>query len=652
MSQPANEKTNRPPSRIFLRWLICLAASIALVAAVDMSTPKPSRPAFWVEYIGALLLSLVFLGPWYFIGWCRSWQNLRRVLLGGAVLGTLVAIFYTEEYWRGKHAWDNYRHELEAKGAVLDWEKFIPAPVPDDQNFFMTSSNIRIRFVKAQNDAQIAAQTNLTWLNASYKDFPSQRFSSTNAPVMADLIVVPLAMFTTNTVASLSLSLDDSNRAEKIQGVIRATLGRCVNGAAGFRFSEFDLGHRQPARILLAADVVPSVAEFKNLIPSDLATNIGRLQLEPTADPKMFQVKLIADTTTPAAEYLRWSDQFAPAFDEIREALKRPYAMVPGDYSEPYLMPIPNFVTMRWLAQTLAQRVQCHILIGEPGKALPDLTLMHDVCRILEHQPTGRPMTLVEAMINVAITGLYTETVKNGLRNHCWNEAELATLQAQLKEDNLRPYLIEAFRDERVHTVRLGERANFEKLLNGELFGYHQKRPLLENLGAHMAFGLIPQGWIFQNLKLAVKLNQNLIESTDESSAQISPKKIESAMREMKSVTEHRTPFNLLASISVPNFTKAFQTFAYNQTMANETQIVCALERYHLARGGYPESLEYLVPQFMDKIPGDVISVEGLHYRRTNTGSFILYSVGWNETDDDGRPGSLNDPKNGDWVWQ
>ena len=61
---------------------------------------------------------------------------LRRVLITLAVLATLVAVFYTEEDWRGKRAWENYKHEWEAKGEKFDWQSFVPPSVPDDQNFF------------------------------------------------------------------------------------------------------------------------------------------------------------------------------------------------------------------------------------------------------------------------------------------------------------------------------------------------------------------------------------------------------------------------------------------------------------------------------------------------------------------------------------
>jgi len=45
-----------------------------------------------------------------------------------------------------------------------------------------------------------------------------------------------------------------------------------------------------------------------------------------------------------------------------------------------------------------------------------------------------------------------------------------------------------------------------------------------------------------------------------------------------------------------------------------------------------------------------------LHYRRTDDGQFVLYSVGWNETDDGGEvaftSGGSVDVNTGDWVWR
>ena len=74
--------------------------------------------------------------PTPFIQRLFSWQRLRRALFVAACLATLIALFYAVENWRGRHAWEKCRRELEAKGEVLDWDAYIPPPVSDEQNIF------------------------------------------------------------------------------------------------------------------------------------------------------------------------------------------------------------------------------------------------------------------------------------------------------------------------------------------------------------------------------------------------------------------------------------------------------------------------------------------------------------------------------------
>jgi len=76
------------------------------------------------------------------------------------------------------------------------------------------------------------------------------------------------------------------------------------------------------------------------------------------------------------------------------------------------------------------------------------------------------------------------------------------------------------------------------------------------------------------------------------------------------------------------------------------------LERYRLAQGEYPGTLDALAPRFIDTIPHDIIGGGALHYHRADGNTFSLYSMGWNGHDDGGARGSETYPfTNGDWVW-
>jgi hypothetical protein len=162
----------------------------------------------------------------------------------------------------------------------------------------------------------------------------------------------------------------------------------------------------------------------------------------------------------------------------------------------------------------------------------------------------------------------------------------------------------------------------------------------------------MPSGWVYQNMVTIAKLDDKRFDGFDFENRTILPNKVEGQSHAVENVLHHSSPYTFLADIGALDVAKAFQTLAYNQTLANEAQIVCALEHYHLAHSEYPETLDALAPQFIEKIPHDIIGGQPLHYRRTNDGKFLLYSVGWNEKDDGGSSGTLAEVKIGDWVWK
>jgi len=464
-------------------------------------------------------------------------SNARRaiIVLGGFAL--LIALFYAEEDCRGWRAWKNCKRELEAKGAVLDWDKFIPPPVPDDQNFF-TALKMQEWFVR-----------------------PDWRHSSLT-----------------------------NELAERLKNEKTSWFGE---------------------------------------------------------DSK---IKTDAD----AKDYLAWSDQFQSDFDLIRGALKRPYARMDGDYSDPFAKPDLDFITIRAVAQTLAQRAHCHLLLNQPEEALNELTLVHDMCRLMQSSSSDKPLTLVSTLINVAVIGLYVNIIAEGLQPHTWQEPQLVAFQEQLKSINLALAFARSF-DLEAADMYWTLKSLFRKYPNDPSLWQdlkHYRLPWLK---------WVPHGWVYQNMITTVKMDDKQRDGFDFESGIILPNKMESSQVEIRNALKHSSPYNFFVVMidAEPHFLKGWQTTAHNQTLANEAQIVCALERYRLAVGQYPETLDALSPQFIEKLPHDIIGGQPLIYRRIDppsqgsvaaSGKFLLYSVGWNEMDDGGTSSDKMDQ--GDWVWQ
>lgn len=341
-----------------------------------------------------------------------------------------------------------------------------------------------------------------------------------------------------------------------------------------------------------------------------------------------------------AMAYMNWSDQFNPDFDLIRDALKRPYVRMDGNYSRPFEEPTVNFVTLRSLSQVLAQRAKCDLLLRQPDKALNEVIFLNHSRQILEFPPSGKPMILVNAMINVAIAGLYANTIANGLQAHRWQEAQLTILQEQLRQINLLPVLVNSIQTENAGSYELIDSDLLHRVRGSGIRAYFER------------------GLLLQNLVTITKFDQQIIDTINLTNNIVSPHKLDDLSVQIGSLSKHSYwPGNALAAIAIPNFTKAWQVTAHNQTLINETQIACALERYRLAHGQYPDILTALSPQFIATIPHDIIGGQPLHYSRKSDGTFLLYSVGWNETDDGGVPtphdkfGMITNYMAGDWVW-
>ena len=60
-----------------------------------------------------------------------------------------------------------------------------------------------------------------------------------------------------------------------------------------------------------------------------------------------------------------------------------------------------------------------------------------------------------------------------------------------------------------------------------------------------------------------------------------------------------------------------------------------AVERYRLARGRLPGTLQELVPDFLESVAQDPFDGQQLRYRRRDSG-YVIYSIGQDLTDNQG----------------
>ena len=390
----------------------------------------------------------------------------------------------------------------------------------------------------------------------------------------------------------------------------------------------------QPAQILLRCQTAPLEKELQEFLPdSVIQANAGLpervLKFESDGDGSY---RVTMPRLAKASDYLAWSDGLEPQFALLIHAAPAAsvFAVANGFYTNPNTVPNVNFICVRNVAQTLGARAQCHLLLGQPEDALDDLTLIRDFCRrILAGQ---HPATIFSAMVNQAVFGLYAGQIGGGLRLQAWREPQLTALQEQLKTIDVIGPVKEAFTLEAVIMHRA-----FESVPSAGMV----KQTALARL--------YPNGWGYQHLATRLNLDFGRLSCFDTANQVIFADKVVAASKQAGAL-DHGA-YGFVASLGQANFERACQLTAHNQTEIVEALTACALERFRLAHGEYPENLDALVPQFLETIPNDVIGGAPLHYRRATGGTFVLYSVGWNGRDDGGVRGQPFPSTDGDWVW-
>lgn len=91
----------------------------------------------------------------------------------------------------------------------------------------------------------------------------------------------------------------------------------------------------------------------------------------------------------------------------------------------------------------------------------------------------------------------------------------------------------------------------------------------------------------------------------------------------------------MVPKVLMPSFARGAVIHARLIAVIHATRIAVAAERYRLANGAWPKSLQVLVPKYLDKVPVDPFDRKPMRYKITERG-LLIYSVYENKKDDGG----------------
>jgi hypothetical protein len=345
----------------------------------------------------------------------------------------------------------------------------------------------------------------------------------------------------------------------------------------------------------------------------------------------------------------------AAVFAELRAASSREYSRFPVvyDLDNPWMILLPHLSKIKQTVQRLNLEACAELAAGQSDQALADVKLMLALADSIKSEPF-----LISYLVRVACVHIAIQPVWEGLAEHRWTDAQLQELQARFSSYDFLGDSETSLKTEHAHAAQWVDAAKKVRGLGvfGAIIAPDGYQEPFDKTILYLIGRVMPSGWYDQEkLNYSLLFDERMKGVANLPARTISPRTALHNESELigklgslaKAILNHRSVARiLLRSVgNVPD--KA----AIAQTAADQAALACALERYRLANGQFPETLAALSPQFMAHAPNDVITGEPFKYRRTEDGQFILYSVGWDDKDDGGVPGKNLFDVQGDWVW-
>jgi hypothetical protein len=513
-----------------------------------------------------------------------GWRLWRWGLIGLVVLATLAAILVTEENWRGKRTWENYKSEAEARGEQFEWSALMPA-------------------------------------------------NSSNSPAMTNaLSLTNFVMIELNERAGEILKMGGTNINDFIK-----------NSASHLKKpSETNFFGQQIFRDTRDDGTWPkqTSGDWTTGKFTDLTSWQTYYRTPPTNSPDEFS--MAPQPQTPAKDVLLALSKYDMAIKQLHSVTNEMLSLFAGSKlnEQFFAASLEYYAATKGRCRVLQLRAVAELADGQPAQALDDIRLLLR----LDKEQCQMPL-LIAQLVGIAETAITLQPIYEGLAQHKWNDAQLAELEQALASLDILSYYPRAVRGERAFAITSIEDQRITREIKYPEGDWGKIKKI--------SLRWIPAAYFYQSeLAFARLYDQSILPLVDLTNRIISPLALNRMNADVQAQMKHYSLYKVEALMTVPAVSASVTKFARVQAQVDLALVACALERYRLAHGDYPETLDALVPQFIAKVPHDIINGQPLHYRREANGQFILYSVGWNETDDGGLPGTLADVNKGDWVWQ
>ena len=316
----------------------------------------------------------------------------------------------------------------------------------------------------------------------------------------------------------------------------------------------------------------------------------------------------------------------APLLEEVAQAVRRPGVCWPLDYSKGFELSLPHLPAMTNTSKVLQGRAQAELAAGRPENAFQDVQTILALARA-----AGSAPFLITVLVESSILDRASQVINDGLERHAWTDAQLADLSSELSRIDLLARLSDSLRGERASLLQLD--ASRTDLLT--LQGLPDTRTLrLQNAALRATWAIWPAGWFNEDKVGYIGTIQRYIDAVKQ------PKELPSTLAEIEAARAGSSVWNKirnpLSYQTMPAIMGAAKRIAATQTTLRSLATACAVERYRMAHGRLPATLEDLALAFLPSIPTDPLTGKPLCYKPSENSSYLIYGTGWDQTDNAG----------------
>jgi len=306
-------------------------------------------------------------------------------------------------------------------------------------------------------------------------------------------------------------------------------------------------------------------------------------------------------------EYFQSEDTATEA--EIKKSLAESSFF--GDSAEVYIKqglpekdylsyPLASLASLKALAQHYGHTARWQAYLGQREKTLEELQPLLNLASL-----EGHNSTLIEGLVRISSRAIAANAVHAIIRENVLNEEDLLSIQTRFSRMNVMEDLRQTLEGEEAYCEKM-YRVEFDPSFKGSFWQRSFAR--LAHFSGYMNLNKAATFKAMRGFRAAVDTESQTLDYAAWKTAEDLPESM----------------FNNLARETISGDGKASILFLRVQSQRDAVILACALERYRMQEGSFPEKLEALIPEYLPQMPPGSLSLGSLSYKPVEGGYELI----------------------------